>query len=124
MLNKSEAVAMIAVKDLATAKRFYAETLGLKQVDDMGDEVLVFESGQTKINVYRSEFAGTNKATALTWQVDDVEGEVKALKDKGVKFEHYDMPDMKRQGDIYSAGDFRTAWFKDPDGNILNLASD
>ncbi|HSI04708.1 MAG: VOC family protein [Myxococcota bacterium] len=124
MLNKSAAVAMIAVKDLAAAKRFYAETLGLKEVDTMGEEVAVFESGQTKINVYRSEFAGTNKATALTWQVEDLDAEVKSLKDKGVKFEHYDMPDMERQGDIYSSGEFRTAWFKDPDGNILNLASD
>ncbi len=122
MLNTSEAVAMIAVKDLATAKQFYTETLGLKQVDAMGEEVLVFESGHAKINVYRSEYAGTNKATALTWQVDDVDAEVKALKSKGVTFEHYDMPNMKRQGDIYSAGEFRTAWFRDPDGNILNIA--
>jgi catechol 2,3-dioxygenase-like lactoylglutathione lyase family enzyme len=123
MLKNTDAVAMIAVRDLNNANRFYQETLGLRPVEAMDGEVLVFESGHSKLNVYRSEYAGSNKATALTWTVDDVDAEVRALKDKGVKFEHYDMPNMKREGDVYSVGDFRTAWFKDPDGNILNIAS-
>jgi hypothetical protein len=48
--------------------------------------------------VYRSEYAGTNKATAVTWTVDNVEEEAKALKNRGVVFEHYDMPGMTRHG--------------------------
>jgi hypothetical protein len=50
-----------------------------------------------------------------------VEGVVRALKAKGVTFEHYDMPDTKREGDIHVSGDMKAAWFKDPDGNILNI---
>ena len=64
----------------------------------------------------------TNKATAVTWTVDNVKEEVAALKSKGVVFEHYDMPGMTRDGDVYVAGDMKVAWFKDPDGNILNVA--
>ena len=74
--------------------------------------------------MYRSEYAGTNQATALTWVVgDDVEGVVSKLKTKGVAFEHYDMPGMKREGDIHIGGDMKVAWFKDPDGNILNVVN-
>jgi predicted enzyme related to lactoylglutathione lyase len=80
------------------------------------------ESGDTTINVYRSQFAGTNKATALTFQVDDAEEEVSELKKKGVFFEHYDLPGLQSRGDLYvGEGGFKTAWFKDPDGNILSL---
>jgi len=122
MLGKADATPMIAVKDLDRARTFYEGTLGLKTKDEMGDEVLTMKSGDTLINVYRSEFAGTNKATALTFQVDDLEKEVRELKDKGIFFEHYDMPGLQQQGDVYVAEGFKTAWFKDPDGNILSLA--
>ena len=121
MLENRDAVATLAVKDLATAKKFYEGTLGLKPVDSQDQEVIVFRSGKSMINVYRSQYAGTNKATALTWKVDDVEGVVRELKGKGVKFEHYDMPGVTLDGDIHVAGDMKVAWFKDPDGNILNV---
>ncbi|MET3379215.1 MULTISPECIES: VOC family protein [Variovorax] len=122
MLGNINAVANLAVKDLAVARRFYEDTLGLSQVDAEGDEVIVYRSGNTRINVYRSQFAGTNQATAVTWQVgEDIERLAAALKAKGVRFEHYDMPDTKRVGDLHVMGDMKVAWFKDPDGNILNL---
>ena len=121
MLGKADATPMIPVKDLDRARAFYEDTLGLKTKDAMGGEVLTMESGDTTVNVYRSEFAGTNKATALTFDVDDAEKEVRELKDKGIFFEHYDMPGLTPQGDLYVAKDFKTAWFKDPDGNILSL---
>ena len=120
MLGKADATPMIAVKDLDRARKFYEDTLGLKEVDDFG-EGFVVKSGDTKFSVYRSEFAGTNKATALTFDVDDIEEEVRTLKDKGIFFEHYDMPDLTQRGDLYVAEGFKTAWFKDPDGNILSL---
>ena len=124
MLGNTNAVANIAVKNLAAAKSFYEGTLGLEPVDAEGSELVVFKSGNTRINVYKSEKAGTNEATAVTWAVGDaLEKVVQSLKAKGVKFEHYDMPDMKRQGDVYIGGDMKVAWFKDPDGNILNLAN-
>jgi catechol 2,3-dioxygenase-like lactoylglutathione lyase family enzyme len=123
MLGKQTAIPTVAVRNLAAAKQFYEGTLGLKPVDAEGDEVVVYESGNSRLNVYRSQYAGTNKATAVTWAVDDVEGEVRALKSKGVAFEHYDMPGLKLQGDLHVAEDedMKVAWFKDPDGNIFSI---
>ena len=123
MLGRKDAVANIAVKDLETARKFYEGTLGLKKVDAEGEELIVFKSGKTMLNVYRSKYAGTNQATAVTWAVGDVDRAVRDLKAKGVSFEHYEMPNVKLEGDIHVAGDFKVAWFKDPDGNILNIVS-
>ena len=121
MLGDKPAVANIAVRDLNVAKDFYENRLGLKQVDNEGEELVVLKSGDSVINVYRSDYAGTNKATAVTWEVDDIEAEVATLRDKGILFEHYDMEGMTREGDVHVGGDMKVAWFKDPDGNILNL---
>ena len=122
MLANKNAIATVAVKNLETARKFYEGTLGLKPVDYEGDEVIVFKSGDSTLNVYRSQYAGTNRATAVTWSVgDELESIVRALKAKGVTFEHYDMPGMTRDGDIHIAGDMKVAWFKDPDGNIHNI---
>jgi len=121
MLGKADATPMIAVTDLDRAKKFYEETLGLKAKDEWGEGVTL-KSGDTRINLYRSEFAGTNKATALTFDVDDIEEETRELKEKGIFFEQYDLPGLQRQGDLYlGEGGFKTTWFKDPDGNILSL---
>lgn len=122
MLGKADATPMIAVKDLDRARQFYEETLGLKARETMGGEVFEVESGDTRFEVYRSEFAGTNKATALNFEVDDIEDEVNTLKEKGIFFEKYDVQGLTPKGDFYEGeGGFRTAWFKDPDGNILSL---
>ena len=125
MLSKYDAIPTVAVKNLAAAKKFYEGTLGLKQIDAEGDEVAVYQNGDSRLNVYRSQFAGTNKATAVTWAVDDVESEVKELKSKGVTFEHYNMPELKLQGDVHVAqdADMKVAWFKDPDGNIFSIVN-
>lgn len=124
MLGKADATPMIAVRDLDRARDFYTRTLGLEVTGEMGDEVVSLKSGATAIDVYRSEFAGTNKATALTFSVGDIDAEVRELKGNGVTFEHYDMDGLTRDGDIHSADGFKTAWFKDPDGNILSLIED
>jgi catechol 2,3-dioxygenase-like lactoylglutathione lyase family enzyme len=124
MLGSTNAVAMLAVRDLAKSRRFYQDTLGLTQVDQHGEEVIVFRSGDTLLNVYRSRYAGTNQATSLTWSVGDrLDEVVRALKERGVAFEHYDMPGMTREGDVYRHDAMRAAWFKDPDGNILSIVS-
>lgn len=124
MLRESNVTATIGVKDLRVAEEFYRNKLGLTpEKTEMEDEVKLFKSGNTKIEVYKSDFAGTNKATALTWDVGtNLENEVKSLQQKGIEFEHYDsMPDMKVEGDIHVTkdGSMKIAWFKDPDGNIL-----
>ena len=122
MLGNADATPMIAVKDLDRARKFYEETLGLKAEETMGGEVFEVKSGDTTFEVYRSEFAGTNKATALNFEVDDIGKEVSELKRKGIFFERYDLPGLEPRGDLYvGEGGFKTAWFKDPDGNILSL---
>ena len=121
MIGKADATPMIAVKDLDRARKFYEDTLGLATEQEWGGEGVTMKSGGTTVNVYKSEFAGTNKATALNFDVDDIEKEVGELKEKGVFFEHYDLPGLKQEGDIYTAEGMKTAWFKDPDGNILSL---
>ena len=122
MLGDANASPMLPVKDLEKAERFYEDILGLHRVDGEPGVVATYRSGGTTLNVYRSEFAGTNKGTAALWEVDDVDGAVKDLKTKGVTFEHYDkMPGLKRDGDIHRADGFDVAWFKDPSGNILSI---
>jgi len=124
MLADSTAVANVAVKDLEVARRFYEHTLGLPEIGRQADELVIYRSGNSMLNVYRSEFAGTNKATAVTWSVGDrLDETVAALKSKGVRFERYDMPGAKMDGDVHVFGDVRVVWFKDPDGNILNLVN-
>jgi catechol 2,3-dioxygenase-like lactoylglutathione lyase family enzyme len=124
MLANKDVAANIPVKDMAKAKKFYQDTLGLKEVGRFGDEVVTFRSGKSDILVYRSEFAGTNKATAMTWTLgDDIDKTVKELKSKGVSFEHYDMPGLKLDGDVYVGDGMKVAWFKDPDGNTLCVVS-
>jgi catechol 2,3-dioxygenase-like lactoylglutathione lyase family enzyme len=122
MLGNKNAAANVAVRDINVARQFYEGTLGLTPIKTQDGEVVVFQSGSTVINVYRSQYAGTNKATAVTWAVGkDIDELVRALKSKGVAFEHYDMPDLKLEGDIHVGHGMKVAWFKDPDGNILNL---
>lgn len=124
MLGNKEAVATIAVKDLAAARKFYEGALGLKVLDAQGSEAVTYQSGGSKVIVYRSQFAGTNRATVANWLVgSDIEAIVQGLADRGVPFEHYDLPGLTRQGHLHVVGDFKTAWFKDPDGNIIALMS-
>ena len=124
MLAGKEAIATVPVKDIGRAKRFYEETLGLRLTQDQESEALTYESGGSKLLVYRSQYAGSNQATAATWTIGkDMEKVVQSLKGKGVKFEHYDMPGMTLKGDIHVADGFKVAWFKDPDGNIHALVS-
>ena len=124
MLSDKEAIATVAVKDLRTAAAFYEGKLGLTVHAREGDQVVGYRTGATRLNVYVSQFAGTNRATAVTWVVgNDLEAIVRELKGKGVVFEQYELPGLERDGDIHHGGGLRVAWFKDPDGNIFNLAS-
>jgi catechol 2,3-dioxygenase-like lactoylglutathione lyase family enzyme len=123
MLGDNDGMATIAVRNLAAARKFYEGKLGFNVVHTEGDEAVDYKSGKSQVLVYQSQFAGTNKATAATWMVSDIEQLVKDLRAKGIAFEHYDMPGVTRKGDIHVAGQLKNAWFKDPDGNILALVS-
>lgn len=124
MLRSKEAITMVAVKDIQVAAKFYETTLGLEKESVEGNEVITYRSGDARINVYQSQYAGTNKATTLMWIVgDEIESIAATLKRKGVVFEHYDLPDLTIQGDVHVGENMKVAWFKDPDGNILSLVS-
>ena len=124
MLGSKETMATVAVRDLAAAKRFYEGALGLTLTDVQEPEALTYQAGKAKILVYRSQYAGSNKATAATWLIgNDMERVVQGLRGKGVTFEHYNLPGLTLKGDIHEGGGMKAAWFKDPDGNIHALVS-
>ena len=124
MLGDRDAAATLAVSDLDRARAFYEDTLGLTPAMENPGAVL-YRSGASIVLVYPSAYAGTNQATAASWAVgDDFDAIVDGLREKGVAFERYDdLPDTTREGDIHLMGEFKSAWFKDPDGNILNLTN-
>ncbi len=122
MLANQDVAATIAVSNIDAARKFYGETLGLKLLPGDQPEVLSYQSGKSTLVVYQSEFAATNRATSATWSVGEAFDTImKALQQNGVKFEHYDMPGMKIENDAHVTGDYKGAWFKDPDGNILHV---
>jgi catechol-2,3-dioxygenase len=124
VLSTTNVMATVAVRKIDVARRFYEDTLGLELSGTEGESVRAYRSGSSTILVYESRFAGTNKATSATWTVgDEVDEVVKALSAKGVQFEHYDLPETIRQGDVHVSGKTRVAWFKDPDGNILSIVN-
>jgi predicted enzyme related to lactoylglutathione lyase len=119
MLQKSPMYAYIPVKDVARARKFYEEKLGFKPKQEVAGGV-VYEFGErTACFMYPTPNAGTSQASQAFWQVEDVEREVAELKARGVRFEDYDMPGMKTEGGISTAGGAKAAWFKDTEGNIM-----
>ena len=124
MLKNIDAMATVGVRDLDKAKEFYGNVLGLDLEPGGGDcpDMLTYRSGNTRVFVYKSEFAGTNQATGITWDVGNKIGEiVAALKSKGARFEHYNLDGMRLEGDIHVGEQIKVVWLKDPDGNILSI---
>ena len=126
MLKHHDSSAIVAVADLARARAraFYGDVLGLELAEEESDdEVLTYRTGATRLVVYRSDHAGTNRANAVVWDVgDELDAIVAALEARGATFEHY--PGIgRREGNVHVAGDCRLVWLKDPDGNILHINS-
>ncbi len=107
---------------MTVAAKFYEEILGLQKIKE-NPAGNFYQSGKGGVFVYPSPaVAGTNQATYAAWSVDDAAAVVTDLKAKGVAFEHYDdIPLLTRDGDLHIVGPTKSAWFKDPDGNILNI---
>jgi predicted enzyme related to lactoylglutathione lyase len=121
MLNNSKVTANIPVSDLARARNFYADTLGLTPKEELPGDVLVYRTaGGTDFQLYRTDYAGQAGHTIAQWHVADIESEVHDLKAKGVTFETYDLPGVQWDGEIASMeGMGRAAWFKDSEGNTM-----
>jgi hypothetical protein len=116
MLTNSTYAVTLPVVDLERAKNL----LGLKESGDMPNG-LMFETGKGQmIMLYQREPTKADH-TVLDFEVDDIETEIKELQDKGVVFEDYDMPDLKTENHIATMGQWKAAWFKDSEGNILSI---
>jgi catechol 2,3-dioxygenase-like lactoylglutathione lyase family enzyme len=123
-LSDSEVVSVIAVADMDRARQFYEGVLGLSAGGERPDGGIRYEcGGDTSIHVYPSpDNAGSSTATLLGFEVADIEAAVDELAAKGAAFEQYDLGALKtNEKGIAQLGDARSAWMKDPDGNILSV---
>ena len=123
MLVQAEIAAIVPVSDIDKAVEFYGETLGLELVvrrDDMSkNREAEYRAGDGTLVVYESVAAGQSRGTLAAFRVQDIESVVAGLRERGVVFEEYDLPDLKTVDGIGAIGDLRAAWARDPDGNIL-----
>jgi catechol 2,3-dioxygenase-like lactoylglutathione lyase family enzyme len=122
-LSDCSVEALLAVFDLARARRFYEHQLGLVPGGEEQEGVRYPCANGTRIFVYLSpENAGKSPATLAGWFVDDLDRTMDELASRGVRFEQYDQPGLKTdERGVFDSGRFRAAWVKDPDGNTLGL---
>jgi catechol 2,3-dioxygenase-like lactoylglutathione lyase family enzyme len=122
MLSNYTPIATVPTADLGRARAFYEEKLGLGGVvEDPGG--IRYTCGASGFLLYQSQFAGTNKATTMAFQVDDggFDAEVARLRDAGVSFDTFDMEGVVWEDGVAKMDGAKAVWFTDPDGNILNL---
>lgn len=120
MFKATQAFPSFSVQDIARARKFYSETLGLEVADQKEGLELRFPGG-TKVFVYGKPDHKPASFTVLNFPVDNVDSAVSALGERGVKFEQYDQPGIKTDARGVHRGEPTIAWFKDPAGNILSL---
>ncbi|HJR59914.1 MAG TPA: VOC family protein [Vicinamibacterales bacterium] len=121
MLKDAPIVPYIPAADITRAREFYEKKVGLVAKQVIADGVVYECAGGSWIFLYRSDGAGTSKASQAFWQVKDVEAEVDELRARGVRFEEYDRPGLKTVNGIFSGGGSKAAWFRDSEGNIMAL---
>lgn len=120
-LKNATARATIAVADIERAAEFYEGKLGLTPLEGGPDEVRIYElAGGSQLQVYVSSYAKASGATVASFGVDDLEQTVEELTAAGVQFERYDEPPTDERG-IMDAGYVKSAWCKDPEGNVLAI---
>jgi len=121
MFTNTQATAMLPARDAARAKSWYADKLGLKPVEDFAENGAAYDIGGTRVFLYPTQFAGTAQHTVLSFSTDDLAGDMKSLRARGVSFLDYDLPDLKTEGGVAEFGGMKTAWCKDSEGNILGF---
>lgn len=124
MLGKAEAMTVLPAEDVQRAAAFYTEKLGLKAITPVSEQFTIFQAGnESKILIYQRERTKAEH-TVLGFSVEDIEGTVKGLIEKGVTFEQYDFPGLKTDElGIAPIGDTQSAWFVDSEGNIVSITS-
>jgi catechol 2,3-dioxygenase-like lactoylglutathione lyase family enzyme len=119
MFANTKAFSAFAVDDLAQARKFYGETLGIRVSEQHGLLTLHLANGRdTRVYPKPDHIPATY--TILMFQVDDIETVVGELTEHGVRFERYAGMDQDERG-ITQGGPFIAAWFKDPAGNLLEV---
>ncbi|MEV6715136.1 VOC family protein [Lentzea sp. NPDC051208] len=120
MLTATRTTTMLPVEDAERAGRFYADMLGLKPVTTNPDGTRVFALGRGDgLGLMPAEKGAQTGHTVLSFEVPDLEGEIRELEGRGVRFDDYDLPDFKTTNHIAVMGTERAAWFHDTEGNIL-----
>jgi predicted enzyme related to lactoylglutathione lyase len=121
MLGNTKAFSGFSVNDLDAAKRFYGDTLGV-QVAENDAGLTLHVGGDQPVFIYPKDDHEPATFTILNFQVDDVEGTVAGLAERGVQFERYEGTEIEtdEQG-IFRGGGPLIAWFKDPAGNVLSV---
>lgn len=120
MLSDKATYTTIPVSAIETARRFYEETLGLKP-DMVTEGGIMYRSGSTRFFVYPSAFKASGH-TQMSWVVDDIKAEVAELRAKGIDFEDLTVPGVTTVDGVSQVGpSIWTAYFRDPDGNLLLL---
>ena len=126
MLGSHTPVANIATADLARARAFYEGVLGFQVAIEIPMAgAVVYQGGSGHFVLYTSEFAGTNRATSMGFEMtrDEFDTEVAALRGAGVSFLTFEGPGLTWEDDVAVMGEGRGAWFTDPDGNILSITA-
>ncbi len=122
MFANKRATAMIPAHDLARAKAWYREKLGLSPAEGHGEMGGVYVlGGGTRAFLYPTQFAGTAQHTLMSFDTDDLVGDMKALRERGVVFLDYDLPGLKTVDGLADFGEVKNAWCKDSEGNILGF---
>jgi catechol 2,3-dioxygenase-like lactoylglutathione lyase family enzyme len=122
MPTYTRVAATIPASDLGRARKFYEETLGLTLLEETPAGIF-YQAGPGQVFLYESQYAGTNQATTVTFEVSDLDAAVAELRDRGATFEEYDIPGVKTVNGIAELGPYRSAWVKDTEGNILSIGT-
>jgi catechol 2,3-dioxygenase-like lactoylglutathione lyase family enzyme len=115
---------ILPVKDMARARRFYEQSLGLEPSGEKPDGKFVYQVGATEIALFPRPEGTRATHTALSFRVADIGAAVRALEARGVAFADYDLPGLKTVAHVCVLGAEKAAWFSDPEGNILCLHED
>jgi catechol-2,3-dioxygenase len=120
MLGDYSMHVVLLSRDLAESRAFYHDTLGLEILDE-NQEGITFRSGSTELAVTKSTTGTSDEQTQAGWHVDDLEGELRDLRARGVEIQEYDMPGLKTVNGIADIGFALAAWIVDPHGNALGI---
>jgi catechol 2,3-dioxygenase-like lactoylglutathione lyase family enzyme len=129
MFSRFEVATRLPAQDLARARAFYAEKLGMEPSEERPGGLLYRCAGGTKFVLFASTGQSAGEFTQMAWTVDDVDAVVAELRSRGVEFEEYDLPGLRTvNGIVEVAGNYpsvgtgeRGAWFRDSEGNLLGI---